>query len=160
MFTDESISNEIEILLKVSERLHLKLRELTCLFQIYGSRPRLLAVSSLAPSNTFSNCIICFCFGNWHCLPISLSQNTQIKQSKRFTFYTFSHQGRTIILRDGRSLGFAEHGVEKSEKVLFAFHGIPNEYKSDRKGLPGSRLFRPNEEVSKEIGVRVITVDR
>lgn len=27
-------------------------------------------------------------------------------------------------------------------------------------GLPGSRLFHPNEEVSKELNIRVITIDR
>jgi pimeloyl-ACP methyl ester carboxylesterase len=54
----------------------------------------------------------------------------------------------TITLTDGRILAFAEYGDPHGRPVFF-FHGIP-----------GSRLFRPPDEVTTRLGVRLITTDR
>jgi len=54
----------------------------------------------------------------------------------------------TITLSDGRTLGYAEYGVPSGKPVFF-FHGIP-----------GSRLFRPPDEVTTRLGVRLICTDR
>jgi pimeloyl-ACP methyl ester carboxylesterase len=54
----------------------------------------------------------------------------------------------TVILNDGRTLGYAEYGVPRGKPVFF-FHGIP-----------GSRLFRPPDDVTTRLGVRLITTDR
>lgn len=54
----------------------------------------------------------------------------------------------TIHLADGRDLAYAEYG-DLQGKAVFFFHGIP-----------GSRLFRPPDDISYRMGVRVITVDR
>jgi len=54
----------------------------------------------------------------------------------------------TITLSDSRILGYAEYG-DPSGKPVFFFHGIP-----------GSRVFRPPEEITKKMGVRLICVER
>jgi len=54
----------------------------------------------------------------------------------------------TLYLTDGRTLAFAEYGDPHGKPVFF-FHGIP-----------GSRLFRPPDEVTTRMGVRLITTDR
>ena len=54
----------------------------------------------------------------------------------------------TIILRDGRTLGYSEYGDTRGKPVFF-FHGIP-----------GSRLFRPPDEVTTRLGVHLICTDR
>lgn len=54
----------------------------------------------------------------------------------------------TIILHDGRTLGYAEYG-DPSGKPVFFFHGVP-----------GSRLFRPPDEVTTRLGVHLICTDR
>jgi pimeloyl-ACP methyl ester carboxylesterase len=54
----------------------------------------------------------------------------------------------TIILRDGRTLGYSEYGDPRGKPVFF-FHGIP-----------GSRLFRPPDEVTTRLGVLLICTDR
>ena len=54
----------------------------------------------------------------------------------------------TITLIDGRTLAYAEYGDPRGAPVFF-FHGIP-----------GSRLFRPPDEVTTRLGVRLITTDR
>jgi pimeloyl-ACP methyl ester carboxylesterase len=52
------------------------------------------------------------------------------------------------ILSDGRTLGYAEYGKSDGTPVFF-FHGIP-----------GSRIFRPPDDVTIKLGVRLITADR
>ena len=54
----------------------------------------------------------------------------------------------TITLSNGRTLAYAEFG-DPLDKPVFFFHGIP-----------GSRLFRPPDEVTTRLGVRLITTDR
>ncbi len=54
----------------------------------------------------------------------------------------------TLRLRDGRSLAFAEYGDPRG-KPLFFFHG-----------MPGSRLFRPADAITRKMGIRLITADR
>lgn len=55
----------------------------------------------------------------------------------------------TVRLRDGRQLGYAEHGDPHGAPVL-VFHGTP-----------GSRLSRhPDAGIASRLGARVITVDR
>jgi pimeloyl-ACP methyl ester carboxylesterase len=51
-------------------------------------------------------------------------------------------------LPDGRELAYAEYGDLQGRPVLF-FHGAP-----------GSRMFRPPDEVTRQMGVRLICVDR
>lgn len=51
-------------------------------------------------------------------------------------------------LTDGRTLGYAEYGDPHGMPVFF-FHGTP-----------GSRLFRPPDEVTKRLGVRLICAER
>jgi pimeloyl-ACP methyl ester carboxylesterase len=53
-----------------------------------------------------------------------------------------------ITLSDGRTLGYAEYG-DPNGKPVFFFHGIP-----------GSRVFRPPDELTKKMGVRLICVER
>ena len=54
-----------------------------------------------------------------------------------------------IVLKDGRTLGFAEYGDPKGEPFL-EFHGCPS-----------SRLEAGNyDEAGKKLGVRVIGIDR
>jgi pimeloyl-ACP methyl ester carboxylesterase len=53
-----------------------------------------------------------------------------------------------IQLNDQRTLAYEEYG-DSHGKPLFFFHG-----------MPGSRVFRPYDEVTKKSGVRLITVDR
>jgi pimeloyl-ACP methyl ester carboxylesterase len=53
-----------------------------------------------------------------------------------------------ITLRDGRKLAYAEYG-DPNGKPVFFFHGIP-----------GSRLFTPEEEQTRRAGARIITTDR
>jgi pimeloyl-ACP methyl ester carboxylesterase len=53
-----------------------------------------------------------------------------------------------ITLYDGRTLAYAEYGDPQGRPVFF-FHG-----------MPGSRLFRPPDEVTEKMGVRLITTDR
>ena len=54
----------------------------------------------------------------------------------------------TIILPSSRLLAYAEYGDPRGIPV-FLFHG-----------MPGSRIFRPSDEVTAKLGVRLITVDR
>jgi pimeloyl-ACP methyl ester carboxylesterase len=53
-----------------------------------------------------------------------------------------------IRLKDGRKLAYAEYGDEHG-KPLFFFHG-----------MPGSRFFRPPDEITAKLGVRLIALDR
>ena len=55
---------------------------------------------------------------------------------------------RTLPLRDGRSLAYAEWGDASGAPVVL-FHGSPS-----------SRLFCPNETVTTSAAVRLITIDR
>jgi pimeloyl-ACP methyl ester carboxylesterase len=54
----------------------------------------------------------------------------------------------SITLPDGRSLAFAEFGDLRGKPVFF-FHGTP-----------GSRLFRPPDDITSKLGVHLICVDR
>jgi pimeloyl-ACP methyl ester carboxylesterase len=54
----------------------------------------------------------------------------------------------TLILKDGRTLAYAEYGDPHGKPVFF-FHG-----------MPGSRFFRPPDEITRKAGVRLITADR
>ena len=54
----------------------------------------------------------------------------------------------SIPTHDGRSLAYAEYGTAAGTPVFF-FHG-----------MPGSRLFRPYDEITERLGVRLICVDR
>lgn len=54
----------------------------------------------------------------------------------------------SITLSDGRTLAYAEYGDLCGRSVFF-FHGTP-----------GSRFFRPPDEVTTRLGVRLICVDR
>jgi pimeloyl-ACP methyl ester carboxylesterase len=54
----------------------------------------------------------------------------------------------TISLIDGRTLAYAEYGDSRGKPVFF-FHGTP-----------GSRIFRPPDELTARLGVRLITTDR
>ena len=53
-----------------------------------------------------------------------------------------------LTLSDGRSLAYAEYGDPRG-KPVFLFHG-----------MPGSRFFRPPDEITRKVGVRLITTDR
>ncbi len=53
-----------------------------------------------------------------------------------------------VRIADGRSLAYAEYGAATGTPVFY-FHQTP-----------GSRLYRPNEEISSRLGARVISVDR
>jgi len=53
-----------------------------------------------------------------------------------------------VSLPDGRTLAYAEYGDEQGAPLFF-FHGIP-----------GSRLFRPPDAITRRSGVRLICVDR
>ena len=53
-----------------------------------------------------------------------------------------------VILRDGRTLAYAEYGDPQGIPVLF-FHG-----------LPSCRLMHPDAEESRALGVRLLTLDR
>jgi pimeloyl-ACP methyl ester carboxylesterase len=56
---------------------------------------------------------------------------------------------KTLLLRDGRTLGYAEQGDPAGAPVLL-FHG-----------LPGSRLSRhPDGSIAARLGLRVISIDR
>ena len=56
---------------------------------------------------------------------------------------------QSIILSDGRQLGFAEYGDLKGYPVI-ALHGTP-----------GSRIwFETDDPISKKLGIRLITLDR
>jgi pimeloyl-ACP methyl ester carboxylesterase len=55
----------------------------------------------------------------------------------------------TVQLRDGRKIGYVQYGDKSGVPVLF-FHGTP-----------GSRLvFLEDDETSKELGIRLISLDR
>jgi pimeloyl-ACP methyl ester carboxylesterase len=54
----------------------------------------------------------------------------------------------TSTLSDGRSLAFEEYGDLQGKPVFF-FHGAP-----------GSRTFHPRDELTRRLGVRLITTDR
>jgi len=54
----------------------------------------------------------------------------------------------TITLTDGRILAYAGYG-DPQGKPIFFFHGTP-----------GSRFFRPPDEITTRLGVRLICVDR
>lgn len=57
--------------------------------------------------------------------------------------------GKTLKLRDGRTLGYAEYG-DRDGKPVFGCHGTP-----------GSRLDRhPDDEIAATLGVRLIGIDR
>lgn len=53
-----------------------------------------------------------------------------------------------LRLQDGRILAYAEYGDPHGRPVFF-FHGTP-----------GSRFFRPPDEITRRLGVRLVTVDR
>ena len=56
---------------------------------------------------------------------------------------------QTLLLKDGRQMGYAEFGDPNGKPVMF-FHGTP-----------GSRLTRhPDESIATSLGVRIITIDR
>jgi pimeloyl-ACP methyl ester carboxylesterase len=55
---------------------------------------------------------------------------------------------KTIQLKDGRTLAYAEYGDPRGKPVFF-FHGTP-----------GSRFFRPPDEITCRLGARLITIDR
>lgn len=55
---------------------------------------------------------------------------------------------RTIQLRDGRTMGFAECGDLTGRPVVLLH------------GEPGSRLFCPDERATEQARVRLITIDR
>jgi pimeloyl-ACP methyl ester carboxylesterase len=55
---------------------------------------------------------------------------------------------RTISLRDGRQLAYAEWGDPLGRPVVLLH------------GRPGSRLFCPDEEATNAAGVRLVTIDR
>lgn len=55
---------------------------------------------------------------------------------------------QAIALPDGRVLAYAEYGDSDGAPVFF-FHGIP-----------GSRLFRPPDAITRRAGVRLICMDR
>jgi pimeloyl-ACP methyl ester carboxylesterase len=61
---------------------------------------------------------------------------------------TFLERMPTINLPDGRALGYAEYG-DPHGKPLFWFPGTPC-----------SRLSRPDEETSRALGARVVSVER
>jgi pimeloyl-ACP methyl ester carboxylesterase len=54
----------------------------------------------------------------------------------------------SIVLRNGRTLAYAEYG-DLAGKPVFFFHGTP-----------GSRYFRPPDGITTRLGVRLICVDR
>jgi hypothetical protein len=59
------------------------------------------------------------------------------------------HMNRTIVIRDGRTLGYAEYG-DLAGKAVFHFNGSG-----------GSRLERPtNESILTDLGIRFISTDR
>ncbi len=63
--------------------------------------------------------------------------------------YVSALASRCITLRDGRRLGYAEHG-NPSGKPVFLFHGTP-----------GSRLFHhPDESIAISLDTRIVTIDR
>lgn len=53
-----------------------------------------------------------------------------------------------IKLKNNRTLAYAEYGSPSGTPIFF-YHGIP-----------GSRIFRPPDKITKKMGVRLITVDR
>jgi pimeloyl-ACP methyl ester carboxylesterase len=53
-----------------------------------------------------------------------------------------------ILTRDSRTLAFSIYGDPHGKPVFF-FHGTP-----------GSRLFRPPDEITSRVGVKLICVDR
>jgi pimeloyl-ACP methyl ester carboxylesterase len=55
---------------------------------------------------------------------------------------------RSMVLKDGRTLGYAEYG-DPVGKPIFLFHGTP-----------GSRLFHPFDEITSKAKARLICVDR
>jgi len=54
----------------------------------------------------------------------------------------------TLLLPSSRTLSFSEYGDPHGIPV-FLFHG-----------MPGSRIFRPSDEITAKLSVRLITVDR
>ena len=58
------------------------------------------------------------------------------------------NEAQSIRLKDGRNLAYAQYG-DPHGKPLFFFHG-----------MPGSRFFRPPDEITVNHGVRLITLDR
>jgi pimeloyl-ACP methyl ester carboxylesterase len=59
-----------------------------------------------------------------------------------------TEQFDSIQLKDGRTLAYAIYGDTRGEPAFF-FHGTP-----------GSRFFRPDDEVTRRMGVRLICVER
>ena len=55
---------------------------------------------------------------------------------------------KTLHLKDGRTLAYAKYGVSDGTPVFF-FHG-----------MPGSRFFRPPDEITARLQVRLICMDR
>ncbi len=61
---------------------------------------------------------------------------------------TRDHMNRTVVLRDGRTLGYAEYG-DVAGKVVFHFNGSG-----------GSRLEHPaNESILTDLEIRLISTD-
>jgi pimeloyl-ACP methyl ester carboxylesterase len=57
--------------------------------------------------------------------------------------------GKTITLRDGRTLGYTEYGVPNGKPVMFCH------------GTPGSRRFHhPDAAIATALGIRLIAADR
>ena len=54
----------------------------------------------------------------------------------------------TLRLRDGRQVGYAEYGDLGSKPMVFF------------QGTPSSRLLHPDETITREMGVRLIVIDR
>lgn len=55
---------------------------------------------------------------------------------------------QTLLLRDGRRLGFAEYGDPAGQPVLY-FHGTPS-----------SRLLHPDPEITHSLGARLMILER
>lgn len=55
---------------------------------------------------------------------------------------------RILRLRSGQIIAYDEYGLKKGHPVFF-FHGTP-----------GSRYFHPPDEITKKLGVHLITIDR
>lgn len=56
--------------------------------------------------------------------------------------------GKTIQLRDGRQLGYAEYG-DRAGQPVFLFQGTPS-----------SRLIHPDDSITRSLGARLIMIDR
>jgi pimeloyl-ACP methyl ester carboxylesterase len=82
-------------------------------------------------------------------IPRSKQKELNMSTITLATFDSPSRTSRTIKLRDGRSLGYAEYG-DPAGKAVFHFHGSA-----------GSRLERPTDEsILTGLGIRYISTDR